>query len=453
MSFLEGVDVVVHLAASVPRLNVKNTDPDAEYYKSNVEATINLARQAVAAGVKRFLFVSTIKVNGESTAPGRSFFAEDIPNPQDPYAVSKWQAEQELTQVAGDTDLEVVIIRPPLVYGPGVKGNFQSLLRWVNTGLPLPLGDVNNRRSLISLDNLVDFITVCIDHPAAANQTFLVSDGEDLSTTDLLKRLGQTLGKPTHLIPVPSRWLEWGMSALNKKSVAQRLCGNLQVNMSATKATLCWEPPVSVDEGLRRTVQGLGTEKSGRRVGSNVMIRLFDVVLSLLGLVVGLPLILLLVVVGLFDTGSPVFMQERVGRRQQPFNLLKFRTMKLETASVATHLASAGSITKFGSFLRKTKLDELLQLWNVLAGEMSLVGPRPCLYSQEELIRERAVRGVYEARPGITGLAQVNEIDMSTPRLLAETDQKMLANFSLRSYFRYIAITLSGKGFGDRVKK
>lgn len=179
---------------------------------------------------------------------------------------------------------------------------------------------------------------------------------------------------------------------------------------------------------------------------------MFDFVFSLLGLVVGFPVLLVLTVVGLFDTGSPVFRQVRVGRHQKPFTLVKFRTMKMDTASVATHLASSASITRFGHFLRKTKLDELPQLWNVLKGEMSLVGPRPGLFNQEELTEERAKRGVFEVRPGITGLAQVSEIDMSTPALLAETDQKMIQSLTLVDYFKYIVMTVAGKGAGDRVR-
>lgn len=182
------------------------------------------------------------------------------------------------------------------------------------------------------------------------------------------------------------------------------------------------------------------------------MIRLLDVLFSFFGLLFGAPVLLVLWVVGLFDTGSPIFRQERVGRNKKPFVLVKFRTMSVDTVHVASHLASASSITKFGSFLRKTKLDELPQLWNVLKGEMSLVGPRPCLFNQEELIAEREQRGVLKARPGITGLAQVNDIDMSTPVLLAETDAKMLASLGVVDYFRYIFMTVLGKGSGDRVR-
>ncbi len=181
------------------------------------------------------------------------------------------------------------------------------------------------------------------------------------------------------------------------------------------------------------------------------MIRVFDFVFSLLGLVCGFPVLLLLTLIGLFDTGSPIFRQERVGRHKKSFTLVKFRTMRKDTASVASHLASADAITPFGRFLRRTKLDELPQLWNVLKGEMSLVGPRPCLFNQEELIAEREQRGVLNARPGITGLAQVNDIDMSTPKLLAETDQAMLQNLTVGAYFKYIFMTVAGKGAGDRV--
>ena len=183
------------------------------------------------------------------------------------------------------------------------------------------------------------------------------------------------------------------------------------------------------------------------------MIRFFDILFSALGLTFGSPLLLLLAAIGWFDTGSPLFRQERVGLRQKPFTLVKFRTMRPDTASVATHLADSAAITPFGHFLRRTKLDELPQLWNVLKGEMSLVGPRPCLFNQVELIEERARRGVYEARPGITGLAQVNHIDMSTPVLLAETDETMLAKLTLRDYFRFMVLTVLGQGSGDRVRR
>lgn len=183
-----------------------------------------------------------------------------------------------------------------------------------------------------------------------------------------------------------------------------------------------------------------------------MLIRLLDIIFAFCGLVFGFPVLLILTIIGLFDTGSPIFRQVRVGRHKKPFTLVKFRTMKVDTASVASHLASSSAITPFGGFLRKTKLDELPQLWNVLKGEMSLVGPRPGLFNQQELTEARDKHRVYDARPGITGLAQVNEIDMSTPELLAETDAKMLQSLTLADYFKYIFMTVAGKGSGDRVK-
>ncbi|MEH6480042.1 MULTISPECIES: sugar transferase [Pseudoalteromonas] len=182
------------------------------------------------------------------------------------------------------------------------------------------------------------------------------------------------------------------------------------------------------------------------------MIRILDFLLSLFGLLFASPFLVILYIIGLFDTGSPVFTQERVGRNKKPFTLIKFRTMTVDTASVASHLASTESITAFGGFLRKTKLDELPQLWNVLKGEMSLVGPRPGLFNQEELTQAREAKSVFDVRPGITGLAQVNEIDMSTPELLAKTDREMIDDLSVENYFKYILMTVTGSGSGDRVK-
>lgn len=183
-----------------------------------------------------------------------------------------------------------------------------------------------------------------------------------------------------------------------------------------------------------------------------MLLRVLDFCFAFGGLILGLPILIILFLIGLFDTGSPIFMQDRVGKNKEPFVLVKFRTMKKDTASVASHLASSASITKFGHFLRRTKLDELPQLWNVLKGEMSLVGPRPGLFNQEELNQAREAQGVFKVRPGITGLAQVNEIDMSTPELLAETDAKMISTLNIKNYFQYILMTVTGKGSGDRVK-
>lgn len=253
---LSGVDVVIHCAARVHLLNDPQVDLLATFRSVNLEGTLNLARQAAQAGAKRFLFLSSIKVNGERTQPGSPFRATDVAAPEDVYGISKAEAEACLRRLSFETGIEVVIIRPPLVYGPGVKGNFSSLLRWVACGLPLPLGSVTtNRRSLVGLDNLVDLILTCVDHPKAANQTLLVSDGEDLSTADLLHRIGKALNRPVRLIPVPVSILNIVSRLLGKSSIAQRLLGSLQADINKTCTLLNWKPPVSVDEGLRRAVQ------------------------------------------------------------------------------------------------------------------------------------------------------------------------------------------------------
>jgi nucleoside-diphosphate-sugar epimerase len=252
---LNDVDAIVHAAARVHVMRDQLADPLAEYRAVNVAGTLRLARQAADAGVRRFVFISSIKVNGESTGTGTAFRADDAPAPGDPYGVSKMEAEQGLERLASETGMEVAIIRPPLVYGPGVKANFEALMRWLSRGVPLPLGAVENRRSLVALANLVDLITTCIDHPAAANQVFLASDDDDLSTTALLRRLATALGKPARLIPVPPSLLELGASLLGKGGVAQRLLSNLQVDIAKTKERLGWQPPVSVDRALELTAR------------------------------------------------------------------------------------------------------------------------------------------------------------------------------------------------------
>lgn len=253
---VSNIDVVIHCAARVHVMHDVEVDPLMAFRAVNVDGTLNFARQSAFAGVKRFVFVSTVKVNGEGTQPGIPYTAQDAPAPEDAYGVSKAEAEAGLRLLSDETGMEVVIIRPPLVYGPGVKGNFSSLLRWVARGLPLPLGSATtNRRSLVSLDNLVDLILTCVDHPMAANQTLLVSDGEDLSTADLLRRIGKALNRRARLIPVPVSVLITASSLLGKSSIAQRLLGSLQVDISKTCTLLNWKPPVSVDEGLRRAAQ------------------------------------------------------------------------------------------------------------------------------------------------------------------------------------------------------
>ena len=254
-SALSNITHVIHTAARVHIMKESVTDPLEAFRKVNTEGTLNLARQAAEAGVTRFIFISSIKVNGEQTKAGMAFSEEDVSAPDDPYAISKHETEIGLRNLAAETGLEIVVIRPPLVYGPGVKANFLSLMKLVRIGIPLPLGGIDNRRSMVFLDNLVDFISTCLHHPKAKNQTFLVSDGEDLSVTQLLRQLASAMNMPSRLIHVPSTWLQLGLSLVGKKSIADRLCGSLQVNITKAQVQLGWSPKSSVDEGIKKTAK------------------------------------------------------------------------------------------------------------------------------------------------------------------------------------------------------
>lgn len=250
---LEDVDVVVHCAARVHVMNEVAADPLAAFRQVNVEGTARLARHAAKSGVKRFIFISSIKVNGEATLPGAPFSADDAPAPVDPYGISKREAEDALRQISQDTGMEVVIIRPPLIYGPGVKANFLNMMCWLERGIPLPFGAINNRRSLVAIGNLIDLITVCIKHPAAGGHVFLVSDAQDLSTTQLLRRMAGALNVKPRLLPLPSSLMTVGAALIGRQDLAQRLCGSLQVDIGKTQAILGWLPAISVDQALRNT--------------------------------------------------------------------------------------------------------------------------------------------------------------------------------------------------------
>ena len=252
---LQGADAVVHLAARVHVMRDTADNPLKEFRSVNTEGTLNLARQAAAAGIRRFIFLSTIGVNGNSTSHGKIFTETSASLPHDPYSVSKHEAEVGLRAISKSTGMKIVIIRPTLVHGNKAPGNFGKLTRLVAKGLPLPLASIDNRRSLVGIDNLVDFIITCLEHPAAANETFLVSDGEDLSTPDLIRRMARAMDRPARLLPVPKSVLMAAAAILGKRDMAQRLCGSLQVDISKSRTLLGWNPPVSVDEGLRRTVK------------------------------------------------------------------------------------------------------------------------------------------------------------------------------------------------------
>lgn len=249
---LRGVNAVVHAAGRAHVLDEAATDPLEAFRRCNVDGTLQLARQAAQAGVRRFVFLSSIGVLGRSSE--RPFRFDDSPAPEDDYALSKWEAEQGLWQVGRETGMEMILVRPPLVYGPKAPGNFGKLVEWVERGVPLPLGAVYNRRSLVGVDNLVDLLVTCLEHPAAANRVVLAADGEDLSTTDLLRRLSAAMGRRARLVPVPHGLLRAGAEIVGRGEMARRLLDSLQVDITDTRDTLGWEPPVSLDEGLRRAV-------------------------------------------------------------------------------------------------------------------------------------------------------------------------------------------------------
>ena len=250
---LIGCDVVVHLAARVHQMHDDSLDPLLEFRRVNTDGTLNLARQAMSSGVKRFVFISSIKVNGEESDFPYSEMSE--PNPSDAYAISKWEAEQGLNQLAQDGDMEIVIIRPPLIYGPRVKANFASMIKWVKRGLPLPFGSIHNKRSMVAVENLVDFIMLCANRsqsPKAANETFLISDGVDVSTTELLNNVRAAYGVKTPLVPVPEILINFGLKLVGKADLSSRLLGSLTVDISKARNLLGWEPKIDMLTQLRK---------------------------------------------------------------------------------------------------------------------------------------------------------------------------------------------------------
>ncbi|HAS6335149.1 TPA: NAD-dependent epimerase/dehydratase family protein [Vibrio vulnificus] len=268
MKAFVNVDVVIHLAARVHIMYDSVDNPLEEYREVNTRGTINLARQAASAGVKRFVFVSSIKVNGEGTSQDRPFTSADLHAPEDDYGLSKSEAEQQLFEIAKEAGMEVVVIRPTLVYGPGVKANFAALMNLVSKGVPLPFGCIkNNKRSLVSVGNLVDLIVTCIEHPKAANQVFLVSDDHDVSTSEMVRHMALALDKPTWQLPLPVWCYHLAGKLFNKSDVVDRLTGSLQVDITHTKETLGWMPPQSLQEGFNQTAEAfLQSKKNNGKV-------------------------------------------------------------------------------------------------------------------------------------------------------------------------------------------
>ncbi|MBT8350313.1 MAG: sugar transferase, partial [Deltaproteobacteria bacterium] len=334
--------------------------------------------------------------------------------PEDPYGISKWEAEQELHKISSSTGIEVVILRPPLVYGPGVKANFLKLFNIVNRGTPLPFSCIDNQRSLIYLGNLIDSIITCINHPEAAGQTYLICDQEYISTPELIRKIASAIGKPTRLFYIPLFLIRLVGKLIGRSAAIDRLLGSLMIDNTKIRKELGWKPPYTMEHGLKETAKWF-TKGLEAINGQNLrMKRIFDIILVvlLIGISV-LPMLVISILVKMSSKGPILYWSDRIGKNNKIFKMPKFRTMKIDTPAVATHLMKNPEVycTPIGSFLRKLSLDELPQVYSVLTGDMSFVGPRPALFNQDDLIQLRKEKGIHRLIPGITGWAQINGRD------------------------------------------
>lgn len=433
----EKYDTIIHTAALVHN-STKSATLD-QYDGVNYRLSLSLAKKAKQDGVKHFIFFSSMSVYGLNIG---HITASTPLNPNSPYAQSKAKAEEGLKALNSE-EFTVTIIRPPMVYGPNCKGNFKTLYKIANIAPIFP--KVNNKRSAIFIDNLSEFIKIVIDKKIEG--TLFPQNKEYLNTSEAVSLLAKASSKKVYV----SKLAGFGVNLLMFSPTIQKAFGSLTYDPNLPGG------PIDLNYNLVNLKDSVKQSAYFSKTKSDIKDTLkwqrpLDITLSAAGLVVTSPLLVAITIVGYLDTGSPLFIQERVGKNKKPFKLVKFRTMSLDTASVASHLADNSCITKLGSILRKTKLDELPQLINVLKGEMSLVGPRPNLYNQHELIEARDSQGVYDVLPGITGLAQLSGIDMSTPELLAKTDKEMIDDLTIKDYFDYIIRTALGKGSGDAIR-
>lgn len=433
----ESYDTLIHAAALVHE-STKNATLE-QYDRVNYQLSIQLAKKAKKEGVKHFIFLSTMSVYGLKT--GHITFETSL-NPKSLYGHSKAKAEEALLALES-TEFTVTIIRPPMVYGPNCKGNFGSLYKIANISPVFP--KVKNNRSAIFIDNFSEFLKIVIDEKLEG--ILYPQNTEYLNTSEAVSLIAQYSSKNIYI----SKLAGLCVNLFLFSSVIQKAFGSLTYDPSLPGGPSNLEyNKVSFEESIKKSVQMSNSNLINKK--SLLLQRPLDIMFSATGLVVASPLLIGATAIGYLDTGSPLFIQERVGKDQKPFKLIKFRTMKLNTESIASHLVDNTSITKLGKVLRKTKLDELPQLINVLKGEMSLVGPRPNLFNQKDLIKAREQMRVYDVLPGITGLAQLSGIDMSTPECLAKKDKEMIDTFNLKNYFSYILSTALGKGSGDAVK-
>ena len=428
-------DAIIHVAAIVHQ-NEKEVKYEV-YDRVNHQLAIEVARKAKEEGVEQFIFLSTMSVYGLNVG---HITSDTSLNPISLYARSKLAAEQSLRDMNSE-EYKVAIIRPPMVYGDTNKGNY-SILRKIALSTPI-FPKIENERSAIYIDNLCEFLKVVID--TQMQGVFFPQNAKYMSTSETVSLIAKAHSKRVY----QSKLLALAIQSFMFSSTLKKAFGSLTYDLSMPGGPNNLEyNKVSFDESIKKSAQ----MSNSNYQKSLVLQRPLDIIFSATGLVVASPLLIGATAIGYLDTGSPLFIQERVGKDQKPFKLVKFRTMKVTTESVASHLVDNTSITKLGKVLRKTKLDELPQLINVLKGEMSLVGPRPNLFNQKDLIKAREQMRVYDVLPGITGLAQLSGIDMSTPERLAKKDKEMIDNLNLRNYFSYILSTALGKGSGDAVK-
>lgn len=409
---LIGIDCIIH-CAGLAHSHIDSSEETLDLYRSiNVEPTIRLAKEAVKHGVSRFIYLSSIKVNGESTGINNKFKSSDFPNPQDAYGISKFEAELALQEISATSGLQVVIIRPTLVYGPCVKGNFARLLKLINLGIPLPFGSLINSRAMVSIDNLIDLIVVCIEHPRAPGKVFLASDGADLSICDLTKFLSRNLHSSCLIFPLPLKVISFIDLITFRFFKLSKLSTSLCVDTEDAYDFLAWTPRFNVyDELTKVTSHYLNHENKKFYIRTK---RIFDFLLASFSLVLLSPIFMLVaLIIKITSEGSILYWSARFGVFNDIFMMPKFRTMQTGTPVLPTHLLSNCNqyLTSIGSFLRKYSLDELPQLWSILIGDMSFVGPRPALFNQNDLIALRAKYGIDRLKPGLTGWAQINGRD------------------------------------------
>lgn len=456
LSAILGADAIIHLSARTHSMNDRREDAGELYHRANVVATQRVVRSAKAAGIKRFVFMSSIKAVGEWSTAGEPLSPDTRPRPEDDYGRSKLAAEQVVRNECESANIDWVIIRPPLVHGAGAKGNLHLLARLVRSGIPLPFGSVRNRRSIISVINLADAAVLACVAPGTSRRVLHLAD-LTVSTPDLIRAIGASLGRPASLFPFPASLMAAAAALVGRKGLADRLLGSLELDTAESIAALGWSFAISPECALGQTLidprkPGGGGKNAAIPLRRKVLQRALDIGVALALAPIAIPIcVLLCAIIRLETPGAPLFAQTRVGRFEKPFRLFKLRTMYADTGDRASHLVDRKRITPFGAILRRTKLDELPQLLNILNGSMSLIGPRPCLPGQTELIEERRKRGLFSIRPGITGAAQVAGIDMSDPKALVLAEEQGAANRSFTNDIRLLIKTASGSGRGDAV--